>query len=105
MPPVLLDTDDLASVMSDAVRLASWTEEQCDRWDVTAKTLAQPGAEVRPAVVVDLIRTMQQGQRLAAGHAILTAATLTGAAERAEREARPKGWRERVKARIRRALD
>lgn len=98
MPPVLLDTADLASVMGDAVRLASWTEEQCDRWDVTASRLAQPGAECAPAVVVDLIRTMQQGQRLAAGHALLTAQVLTGAAEKAS--ARPRGWRARVAARL-----
>lgn len=84
MPPVLLDTADLASVMGDAIRLASWTEEQCDRWDKTAASLGHPEAEVTPALVVDLIRTMQQGQRLAAGHALLAAQVLVGAAEKAE---------------------
>ncbi len=57
-----------------------------------------PSAVVEPGVVVDLIRTMQQGQRLAAGHALLAAQTLVGAAEKAE--ARPRGWRARLAARL-----
>lgn len=94
MPPVLLDTADLASVMSDAVSMSRWAEEDCRRLDAVARDLARPGAEVSPAVVIDLVRATQKTQRWAAGHALLTAQVLVGAAEKAE--SRPKGLRARL---------
>lgn len=94
MPPVLLDTADLQSVMSNAVNMSKWSEEECARLDVVARDLARPGAEVSPAFVVELIRATQKSQRWSVGHALLTAQVLVGAAEKAE--ARPKGLRARL---------
>lgn len=96
MPPVLLDTADLASVMADAISMSRWAEEDCQRLDAVARDLARAGAEVSPAVVIDLVRATQKTQRWAAGHALLTAQVLVGGAEKAE--ARPKRKRDRLAA-------
>lgn len=74
--------------MGDAIKLISWTEEQCKHWDKTVIRLDHPAAEVTPDLMIELIRTMQQGHRLAAGHALLTAQVLVGAAEKAEAAAK-----------------
>lgn len=94
MPPVLLDTADLQSVMTNAVNISKWSEEECKRLDRVATTLSQPDTAVSPAMVLDLIAVTQKSARWSAAHALLTAQVLVGGAEKAERAA-PKRKRKR----------
>lgn len=102
MPPaeVIIPVEHLASILRDATELAYWSHQQWSALDAVAKRAKAPDYVVSGEDFAAVLRVNQEALLRNANHAMLTATLLAEGARPA-----PLGWRDRIKGRLRRALD